>query len=201
MIAYVDTQIGNVGSLLRAFAQLSVTLERVRCPEDLDAAQAIILPGVGQRLVEPLRRGAQRGQILFGICLGMQLIFDTGEEHGAEEGLRLLRGTVRRLCPNANSASRVPNIGWCDVSPTRASTLFPKGSPGCCYFVHSYCVAPSVPVMVTATMEFGGEVVPVAIEQDNLFGVQFHPEKSQDDGLAVLAAFLAHLRATGRRIE
>lgn len=128
----------------------------------------------------------------------MQLLFESSEEHGHQEGLGLIPGTVRRLDPGGDSHYRVPNIGWCDVLPTRPSLLFPKALPICCYFVHSYHVAPLSAEIVSGTIAFAGRPTPVAVEQDNLLGVQFHPEKSQDDGLAVLTAFVDQLRRSGR---
>jgi glutamine amidotransferase len=92
----------------------------------------------------------------------------------------------------------VPNIGWCDVTPARPGVLFPTVAARCCYHVHSYHFRPTDETAVAATMQFGGNRVAVAVERGNLFGVQFHPEKSQDDGLAVLASFFDWLRRSGR---
>jgi imidazole glycerol-phosphate synthase subunit HisH len=209
MIWYVDTGICNLGSLSRAFQRLNVVLHPVRHAGDIESAKALILPGVGafgdgmaslrdQGLIEPLRRAAWGGQPLFGICLGMQLLFESSDEHGRQEGLGVFRGVARRLEPGTDHRYRVPNIGWCDVTPTRHSRLFPGGTTACCYFVHSYHVAPTATEIVTGVIDFAGQSIPVAVEQGNLFGVQFHPEKSQDDGLSVLVAFLDHLSKSGR---
>jgi imidazole glycerol-phosphate synthase subunit HisH len=209
MISYIDTGICNLGSLRRAFEHLGVALNPIRHPSDFEAARAIILPGVGafsdgmaglrdQGLIVPLRQAAERGKPLFGICLGMQLMFGSSEEYGYQEGLGLIQGTVQRLDPGGNRRYRVPNIGWCDVAPTRPSSLFPAAVARCCYFVHSYYAAPAAFEIVSATIDFAGRPTPVAVEQGNLFGVQFHPEKSQDDGLAVLVAFVDHLQRSGR---
>jgi glutamine amidotransferase len=209
MIACVDTRIGNLGSLLRAFDLLGVSPRLVNQPSDVETAGAIILPGVGafgdgmaslreQGLVEPLQRAGRNGTQLFGICLGMQLLFDSSEEHGKQEGLGLIKGKVRRLDPKSDSRYRIPNIGWCDVMPTRPSRLFADpAQPRVCYFVHSYHVAPATAGATTATIDYAGQSIPVAIEQDNLLGVQFHPEKSQDEGLAILGAFVEWLRRVG----
>ena len=209
MIACIDTRIGNLGSLLRAFDLLGVSPRLVERPADVEAADAIILPGVGafgdgmaslreQGLIEPLRRAAGKGTQLFGICLGMQLLFESSEEHGAQEGLGLVKGEVRRLDRKEDTRYRVPNIGWCDVTPTRPSRLFADPArSSVCYFVHSYHVAPASADVTTATIDYAGQPIPVAVEQGSLLGVQFHPEKSQDDGLAVLAAFLKSVQRAG----
>jgi glutamine amidotransferase len=209
MIAYVDTRIGNFGSIERAFKRLGVDLQAVRVPADIQAASALILPGVGayrdgmaslreQGLIESLRRFVLEKRPLLGICLGMQLLFESSDEHGTQQGLGVLQGHVRRLNASGDTRHRVPNIGWCDVTPTRQSRLFPNNSSSkICYFVHSYHVAPARQEIVTATIDYAGKAVPVAIEQDNLFGLQFHPEKSQDDGLGILAAFLDGLHTSG----
>lgn len=208
MIVHVDMGVGNLGSLLRAFERLGTPLVAAKRPADLENAAAIILPGVGafgdgmaslraQGFAEPLRRLALSGTPLFGICLGLQLMANTGSEHGDHQGLGVIRGHVRRLEATDRSA-RVPNIGWCDVQPTRASVLFPTGAPAIYYHVHSYFVDGADPATVAAAIDFGGATIPVAIEAGACFGVQFHPEKSQDDGLGVLTAFLDYLRRFGR---
>src|SRR5262245_41478655 len=167
-------------------------------------ARAILLPGVGafgdamaslrsQGLVEPIRRAAARGVPVFGICLGMQLLAEESEEFGRQEGLGLLHGRVRRLQAD-REGFRVPNIGWCDVAPKRAGRLFPRGG-GSFYHVHSFHFEPRDPLVVAASIAFSGRDVAVAVEHGNLYGVQFHPEKSQDDGLGVLASFFEGLRS------
>jgi glutamine amidotransferase len=147
--------------------------------------------------IEPIRDAAASGVPVFGICLGMQLLADRSEEFGMHAGLGLIRGEVKRLTPR-DAAFRVPNTGWCDVRATRESTLFPHAKAGCYYHVHSYHFVPSDPAATAATIDYAGDDVVVAVEQDNLYGVQFHPEKSQDDGLQVLSNFFASLRRSGR---
>jgi glutamine amidotransferase len=208
LIAVIDMGISNLGSVLRALERVGAPLAEKAGSRDLARAAAIVLPGVGafgdgmaslaaQGLVEPLRQAAASGTPIFGICLGMQLLAEASEEHGDHAGLGLVRGRLVRLRAT-EPGDRVPNIGWCDVTPTRPGALFPKGTGGAFYHVHSFHLAPTDPAIVAATIDFSGRTIPVAIEQDNLFGVQFHTEKSQDDGLALLAAFLDHLRRQGR---
>ena len=208
MFAVIDMGISNIGSVMRALERIGAPLAEKATATNLDAAAAVLLPGVGafgdgmaslaqQGLIEPLRRIAAAGTPIFGICLGMQLLAETSEEHGHHAGLGLISGRVVRL-EATRPGERVPNIGWCDVTPARPSIFFPAGTGGTFYHVHSFRLAAVDPSVVTATIEFSGTRIPVAVEQDNLFGVQFHAEKSQDDGLDLLAAFLAHLRRLGR---
>lgn len=206
-IAIVDLGISNIASVLRALDLVGAPLVGKAEPSRLGDASAIILPGVGafgegmavlrkQGLADPLRAAARAGVPILGVCLGMQLLAETSEEHGLHEGLGLVAGHVRRL-PETDE-DRVPNIGWCDVAPSRPGTLFPTTSSGCFYHVHSFHFVPTDPACVAATMRFAGQDIVVAIETGNVFGVQFHPEKSQDEGLLLLGAFLQHLRASGR---
>ena len=199
----VDMGISNLGSVRQALRRVEAPPMTDATPAAVDGARAILLPGVGafgdgiaslrsQGLVDPIRRAAARGVPVFGICLGMQLLAEESEEFGRHEGLGLLPGRVRRLQAD-REGFRVPNIGWCDVTPTRKGRLFPNGG-GSCYHVHSFHFEPRDPSVVAATIEFSGRSVAVAIEHGNLYGVQFHPEKSQDDGLGVLAAFFEGLR-------
>jgi glutamine amidotransferase len=208
MIAVIDMGISNLASVFRALERIGAPLAEKAGPADLSEAAAVLLPGVGafgdgmaslaaQGLIEPLRRAAAAGTPIFGICLGMQLLAEASEEHGEHAGLGLVRGRLVRL-QASEPCDRVPNIGWCDVTPTRSSTLFPTGRGGTFYHVHSFHLVPTDPAVVAATIDFSGRKIPVAIEQDNLFGVQFHTEKSQDDGLDLLATFLDHLRRQGR---
>lgn len=208
MIAVIDMGISNIGSVLRALERVGAPLAEKATAANLVDVSAVLLPGVGafgdgmaslaqQGLIEPLRRIAAAGTPIFGICLGMQLLAETSEEHGQHAGLGLISGHVIRL-EATQPGERVPNIGWSDVTPTRPGTLFPTSTGGNFYHVHSFRLAPTDPSVVAATIEFSGTQIPVAIEQGNLFGIQFHTEKSQDDGLDLLAAFLAHLRRLGR---
>jgi glutamine amidotransferase len=203
MLAVVDLNIGNIGSLMRALELTGSRATLTSDPFDVASASAIILPGVGafgaamqslhdRKLVDPLRAAAAAGVPLLGICLGMQLLAGESEEYGRHEGLGLIPGRVRRLNPT-RADLRVPNIGWVDVVPSRASILFGEGS-GCFYHVHSYHVLPDDPSDITATIRYGDQAICVAVERRNIYGVQFHPEKSQDDGLALLGRFANHLK-------
>ncbi|HEY0833522.1 MAG TPA: imidazole glycerol phosphate synthase subunit HisH, partial [Azospirillum sp.] len=149
-------------------------------------------------LAEPLRRAAAAGTPLLGICLGMQLLAEESEEHGRHQGLGLIAGRAVRLTAD-QPGFRVPNMGWCDVAATRPGVLFPDGyHPTSFYFVHSFHVECRDPADVAATIDFSGRPVAAALEAGNVYGAQFHPEKSQDAGLGLLANFVALLRRQGR---
>jgi glutamine amidotransferase len=205
MIALVDSEIGNLASVIAAFGRVDASVQVVRDAAALARASAIVLPGVGafgdgmaglrsRGFVDPLREAARAGKPILGICLGMQLLVEESEEHGRHEGLGVLPGRVRRLAAD-RPGYRVPNIGWCDVTVVRTGALFPDSGRGdAFYFVHSYFVDTAAE-NVTATIEFSGASVPAALEAENICAVQFHPEKSQDAGLDLLARWLARLRA------
>lgn len=203
MIAVVDLKISNLASVMHALRLVGSGEYLLATPENVRTAAAVILPGVGafgdgmaslreQGLVEPIRQAARSGTPIFGICLGMQLLASSSCEFGDHEGLGLLPGRVVQLVANC-PGYRVPNIGWCDVAPTRKGVLFPEIAAGCFYHVHSFFMIPDDSGAVAATTEFSGRDIAVAVESGNLFGVQFHAEKSQDDGLAVLSRFLRHV--------
>lgn len=202
-IAIVDMRISNLASVLQALKQVRAPEHVFATPDNLGDVSAILLPGVGAfgdgmarlaelGLVEPLRHAARSGVPFLGICLGMQLMADRSEEFGTHEGLGLIAGDVIRLAPR-NHADRVPNIGWCDVATRQPSVLFPVAGPKCLYHIHSYHFVPSDRSVVSGTIEFAASPHVVAVETGNMFGVQFHPEKSQSDGLEVLASFFAAL--------
>ena len=194
-VALIDYGAGNLHSVANALkaagaADLAVTAD----PDVVAKADRIVLPGVGafaacmsglaavDGMVAALEQRVLRDAAPFlGICVGMQLMAETGEEFGDHPGLGWLPGRVRRL-PPAND-ERVPHMGWNDVVPAAAHPLL---APGEAYFLHSYAFdGPAV----LATTTHGGPVT-AAIGRDNLAGVQFHPEKSQRYGLDLLARFL-----------
>ncbi|WP_375380389.1 imidazole glycerol phosphate synthase subunit HisH [uncultured Sphingomonas sp.] len=201
-LALIDIESGNLHSVenaLRAAGceDLLVTAD----PDTIARAERIVLPGVGAfgRCAANLRGvpgleaalGAavlERGVPFLGICVGMQLMADTGDEMGEHRGLGWVPGRVRRLAP-ADPAAKVPHMGWNDVVPAAPHPLI---EPGEAYFLHSYAFEPAAAgaEQVLATTDHAGPVT-AAIGRDNLVGVQFHPEKSQRYGLAVLERFLA----------
>lgn len=207
MIAILDLGISNIGSLNQAFEMVGLRGKLTRAAADISAAKAVILPGVGayrdamaclrdNGLVEELQRAAKSGKPFLGICLGMQLLATRSAEHGSHDGLDIIPGNIRQLPESAQV--RVPNIGWCDVTPARPGILFPAGTPSrSFYFVHSYHFVPKEPAAVAATIAAGAQKFAAAVEVKNVFGVQFHPEKSQDAGLDLLSRYLDHLRQSG----
>jgi glutamine amidotransferase len=201
VLGVVDLGISNIRSVMCAFERLRVTPSIAQSPDDLARARAVVLPGVGafrdgmkalkeRGLVEPLRAAARAGKPMLGFCLGMQLLADNSDEYGLHEGLGLIPGRVVRLAPGPGD--RVPNIGWCDVEARPGARLFRNLPPlSAFYFVHSFHLCCEDASHSAASIRFGGADVTVAVEHGNIFGLQCHPEKSQDNGLAVLEAFLA----------
>ena len=195
MITVADYGMGNLRNVRRAFESLGQQVLVTDDSRKIGAATLLILPGVGafgeaiariDRLGfrEHLLSHVKAGKPLLGICLGMQLLFDASEESPGVVGLGILKGTVKRFGNNV----KVPHIGWNDVVPTRDSTLFDKSAaPGCFYFVHSYYV-PNCPPRIAST-GYGVEFAS-AVAEANVLGVQFHPEKSQAAGMALLSRFI-----------
>ncbi|HHY91818.1 MAG TPA: imidazole glycerol phosphate synthase subunit HisH [Firmicutes bacterium] len=202
MIAIVDYGMGNLGSVSRALKALGEEVCISADPAEITAAQGVILPGVGafgdamaelrtRRLVEAVRRAAASGRPFLGICLGMQLLFTIGEEGGRQAGLDILPGVVRRL----QGEVKIPHIGWNSLSFPRPTPLFDGVAPGSfVYFVHSYVAVPEKEEVVAATCSYGEEFT-AAVRQDNVWGTQFHPEKSSQVGLAILRNFVSEVRA------
>jgi glutamine amidotransferase len=209
VIALVDMGLSNLSSVELAFRRVGAAVSRADSPAAMARAQAVVLPGVGafgdgmaalkgRGLFEPLRAHALAGRPLLGICLGMQLLADSGEEHGSHPGLGLLPGRVVRL-PEGRPGCRVPNMGWCDVNPiTPRPPLAGLETDSCFYFAHSYHFVCDDPGDQAATLDFGGVEVSAAVQHENLLGVQFHPEKSQEAGLVVLETWLAMACGRGR---
>ncbi len=199
VLALVDYGAGNLRSVANALKAagaegVSVTAD----PNVVRAADRIVLPGVGAfkaciealrgvpGLVEAMRERVLVGGAPFlGICVGMQLLADRGIEFGVTEGLGWIGGEVRAIEPSDPSI-KVPHMGWNDVAPMHHNPLI---VPGEAYFLHSYHFVPEEGASVAAMTDHGGGLV-AAVGQDNVLGVQFHPEKSQDYGLALLARFL-----------
>lgn len=199
MIGVIDYEMGNLRSVLNALEHLGAKGELVGSPSEAARAEKLILPGVGafgsgmQRLdrrgfTEGLPALIEAGRPLLAICLGMQLLATTGTEHGEHGGLGIVAGTVERLSPP--EALRIPHVGWNELELVRHSVLFEGLSEErSFYFVHSFEFCPASPGAITATTPYGKDVT-ACVELGHVYGVQFHPEKSQADGLALLANFL-----------
>lgn len=196
MLTAIDIRVSNLESVLQGFKRVGAQVAVTDDPGALQNAHALVLPGVGGfgdgmarlhelGLVEPLRAHVGAGKPLLGICLGMQLLASTGDEHGPSEGLGVVPGRVVRLTPK-DPELRVPNMGWNDVAVVRPGLLPPDGESY--YFAHSYHLVPDDPEDILATLDYGGAIV-AAVARGSAYGMQFHPEKSQDAGLDALAAF------------
>lgn len=195
-LALIDIGSGNLHSVENALRTAGAADVLVTADPDVVArADRVVLPGVGAfgacaaslraigGMEEALAEAAlARAKPFLGICVGMQLMADAGEEHGEHRGLSWMRGRVRRLSP-ASPTARVPHMGWNDVEPGGEHALVPRGEA---YFLHSYAYDGDG---VIATTDHAGPVT-AAIGRGNLLGVQFHPEKSQAYGLRLLARFL-----------
>jgi len=198
-LALIDYGAGNLRSVENALRAAGADDVRVTADPDLvRKAERIVLPGVGAfaacmgalsavpGMVEALNeRVIGEGAPFLGVCVGMQLMADAGEEFGTHPGLGWIGGTVARLEP-ADRQARVPHMGWNDVVPAAPHPLI---VPGEAYFLHSFGFRAADPATLAATTDHGGTVT-AAVARDNLVGVQFHPEKSQAYGLALLARFL-----------
>jgi len=202
MIGIVDYGAGNLASVRNAFERLDHDATVVTEPGGLAGVERLILPGVGsfRRAMEmlnsggwtaPLRDYAAAGRPLMGICLGMQLLFERGEEDGSTAGLGLIAGDVTRLQPAPGF--KVPHVGWNSLTQQRPHALLAGLKPQVdFYFVHSYHCVPRHDGDVIAQSDYGGAFVS-GVAHDNVAGVQFHPEKSQPMGLKILENFAGWL--------
>ncbi len=219
MVTIIDYGIGNLRSIEKAFQHVGAEVVRTDDPEAIAAAERLVLPGVGafgacideirdRDLEQPILDAIGAGVPFLGVCVGMQLLFEVGEEHGEQQGLGVLPGRVvhfnaeaavtENACvvddgsagvvtsPAPDTALKVPHMGWNTLEPTRSSPLLDGLDAGdYVYFVHSYHAAPSHADDVLATTTYG-HAFPAIVQRGNVFGVQFHPEKSQDVGLQLL---------------
>ena len=202
MIAVVDYGVGNLFSLTCSLRSLGAEVLVTGDAGAVRRADRVVLPGVGafgdaadrlrrSGLDRPVREAAEAGKPLLGICLGMQLLLERSFEYGEHRGLGLIPGDVVPVAPAVPAGYKVPHIGWNALrfpAERPKSRLFQYVEEGqCVYFVHSYYADRCAPY-VTATAEYGPELT-AAAERDNVYGVQFHPEKSGSVGLAILRAF------------
>jgi imidazole glycerol-phosphate synthase subunit HisH len=202
-VALIDYGAGNLHSVHNALVKAGARDVTVTAdPDRVARADRIVLPGVGAfracrdglyglpGVVEAMSEAVQqRGVPFLGICVGMQLLADSGEEFGSHRGLGWISGTVRLIEP-ADRAIKVPHMGWNDVTPSRAgATPHPLIEAGEAYYLHSYHFDAADPAQILATTEHGGTLVG-AVGRETIVGVQFHPEKSQSYGLSFLSRFL-----------
>jgi glutamine amidotransferase len=195
-VAIIDYGVGNLRSVEKAFAATGCEAIVTGDERELRAAERLVLPGVGAfgACMKALKeRGfdrfvcdrVQEGTPLLGVCVGMQLLFEESEEFGSTLGLGLLKGRVRRF----SNDLVVPQVGWNRIHQTRSHALFEGVADGSfCYFVHSFYCEPAEETVVVGETEYGRRYASVVAEE-NVCGVQFHPEKSQDVGLRMLKNF------------
>jgi len=202
MIAVVDYGVGNLYSLTCSLRKLGAEAVVTREEDELRRAKRVILPGVGAFgdaagklralcLDALLRNMAKVGMPLLGICLGMQLLFDESYEYGRHEGLGLIHGEVRPLAPAVAPGSKIPHMGWNSLRFVQSADALLAGvSAGAyVYYVHSFYATSCEPALI-AVSDYEGAEIPGVVRNGNVCGTQFHPEKSGDTGLVMLANFI-----------
>ncbi len=199
MVSIIDYDMGNLRSVQKGFQKVDVEAQIIRHPEEVLAADHLVLPGVGafrdaiaalktRNLIEPIREFVKTGKPLLGICLGMQLFFEKSYEDGEYEGLGLIKGEVIKF-QLSDKSLKIPHMGWNSLTFSKPCRLFDQlPADPYVYFVHSFHCCPADRDVVAARTDYGGEFVSV-ISSDNLFAAQFHPEKSQTIGLQMLKNF------------
>jgi len=210
-VAIIDYGSGNLHSAAKAFERAAreggseLAIKVTARPEDVADADRIVLPGVGAfadckrgleevpGMIDALEEAVQeRGKPFLGICVGLQLMAERGLEHGVTPGLGWIKGEVRAIAPS-DPDLKVPHMGWNTLRVVRSNPLLegvPTGEGGLhAYFVHSYHLVPEVKDDLVASTDYGGPIT-AFIAKDNMAGTQFHPEKSQKLGLALIANFL-----------
>jgi imidazole glycerol-phosphate synthase subunit HisH len=198
MIAVVDYGMGNLRSVQKGFEKIGKTAVITRDPAQIVRADHLVLPGVGAfpecmanlsrlALIDPVMEFIHSKRPFLGICLGLQLLFDESEEFGIHEGLKVIPGSVKGF--DRTMGLKIPHMGWNQLFFRGQAPIFRGLSDATYfYFVHSYYVAPLNPEDVAGESEYGIRFC-AAVARDNIFAVQFHPEKSQDNGLKILANF------------
>lgn len=196
MITIIDYGMGNLRSVQKGFEKVGFNAKITSNPEEVIAAPAVVLPGVGAfkdamdnlketQMIDAIKEVVKKGKPFLGICLGLQLLFSESEEWGIHKGLDIVEGRVTRLPEGV----KIPHMGWNEIEMVNESPIM-KGidSGSHFYFVHSYYVEPVNPKVVTCQTEYGIKYTSI-IKQDNVFGIQFHPEKSSTLGLKILKNF------------
>ena len=191
----IDYGVGNIGSLTSALDEIGMNYILSGDKDVIESATSIILPGVGafaaamvelekRDLIDLLKKKAKEGTPFIGICLGMQLLFDSSEENGSFKGLGLIEGIVKQI----PATVKIPHMGWNSLDFKTSDDILKYNNPNdYVYFVHSYYVE-TTPENIIASSEYGIDI-PGIVRQGNIIGMQFHPEKSSDAGLNLLRAF------------
>ena len=198
-VVLIDAGTGNLRSVQKALEAVGANVERTDDPQKVVLGKCIVLPGVGafgdfmsglrgRGLEDVVKEVAARGVPLLGICVGMQALFDVGEEMGENKGLGLLAGKVARFAESL--PVKIPHTGWNQVETKKDASLFEQVNAGAyVYFNHSYYCQPWNSSDILATTDYGINYA-CAVQRENIYGVQFHPEKSQRVGLQILKNFL-----------
>jgi glutamine amidotransferase len=198
-VVLIDAGTGNLRSVQKALETVGANVERTDDPQKVLSGKRVVLPGVGafgdfmsglraRGLEDAVKDVATRGIPLLGICVGMQALFDVGEEMGEHAGLGLLAGKVVRFAESLTV--KIPHTGWNQVETKKESSLFDQIKDGAyVYFNHSFYCQPWNSADILATTDYGINYA-CAVQRENIFGVQFHPEKSQVVGLRILKNFL-----------
>lgn len=199
MIVIVDYGMGNIHSVQKALEALGAKTIVSNKPADIASVDKVVLPGVGafddamlelekQGLVAPLMEYISANRPFLGICLGMQILFESSEEASLKKGLGVFKGTVKKFI--SEPGLKVPHMGWNQLKAQASPLLKGVSSGEYVYFCHSYYPAPAEKDVVIATTDYGKEFASI-VGRGNIFGVQFHPEKSQETGLKILKNFIA----------
>jgi glutamine amidotransferase len=209
MIAVIDYGMGNLRSVAKALEHVGAEAVVTADPQEIAAAEAVVLPGVGAfgrcmenllaaGLEKPVRDAVASGRPFLGICVGMQILFEESEEFGSVAGLGILPGRVRRFRPE-DRTFKVPHMGWNRLRIRKRPPHLREIADGSyAYFVHSYYVDCDVVDLAATTTDYGIDFVS-SVWRDNVFATQFHPEKSQNVGLTILENFAAIAAGQGER--
>ena len=201
-IGLIDYGMGNIHSVKKAIENLNEEVLLIKNCSQINNCKALILPGVGAfdpamknlkeaGFIEEICNWIQRGNSFLGICLGLQLLFESSEE-GLCDGLGVIKGYIKKI--PKEKKQRIPHIGWCELIPTKESKLFNKEEVNnWVYFVHSYYAVPSDPNLISANIEYGSIPLTAVIEHENLTACQFHPEKSGLIGEEILSRWLKRI--------
>ncbi len=208
-VTIVDYGIGNLFSVAHAFRHCGATVTLAETAQQIRDAERLVLPGVGafqvgmqelrqRHLVEPILQFVTRARPFLGICLGMQMLFGASEEFDGDRGLDLIPGPVQRIPATTKNglAHKIPHIGWNRLRKPASQPDWSKSllkylnEDSAVYFVHSYTGAPLEPKDRLADCDYGGRLISAVVARENLFGCQFHPEKSGANGLKIIEAFL-----------
>lgn len=205
VIAVIDYDMGNLHSVCKGLEKAGANPKITDSPIEIEQAEAVILPGVGsfdpavqhlrsRGLEEPIKKAISLGKPFLGICLGLQILFESSEE-GKEPGLGIIKGTVRKFVYEPKIT--IPHMGWNQLEISQPGCALWQQLPpqAWVYFVHSYYVDPTDPKVKAATVTHGSQTVTAAVAHRNLMAVQFHPEKSSTAGLQILSNFVQQVES------